>query len=75
MHEIYGSSTENQHVLGRQMLRLIKCSLCGVSILKKKRYGTNMFFTMPPHLKNLENRYSDCYYYKQMEKFLVLVLQ
>ena len=35
---------------------------------------TNMIFTMPPHLNNLEKQYIDCYYYKQMEKFLVLVL-
>ncbi|KAH0864978.1 hypothetical protein HID58_053315, partial [Brassica napus] len=44
----------------------IKPSLCDISILKKKCYGTNVIFTMPPrkwHLNNLENRYSDSYYY------------
>ena len=40
---------------------------------KKKCYGTNIIFIMPPrkrHLNNLENQCVDCYYYKQMKKFL-----
>ncbi|KAG2274496.1 hypothetical protein Bca52824_057051 [Brassica carinata] len=50
----------------------LKRSLREVLIVKRKSYGTNMMFLMPPRaceLKELQKRCTKRFYYKEMEKF------